>query len=80
MSTPSERLEAEIWLEESGQHLSDLQRQEFFVHIDTYYQQNPTAARGSDVLGVLRDDDAAFSGILEAVCPQVAENRVDADS
>lgn len=69
MSTPSERLEAEIWLEATGRPLSDEQRDAFFGHVDSYYRRNPTSDRGADFLGTLRDDDAAFTRILESVCP-----------
>lgn len=68
MSTPSERLEAEIWLDGTCEVLSDEQRETFFTHIDTYYRRNPTADRGTDVLRVLEDDDLAFARILAVVC------------
>lgn len=68
MSTPSERLEAEIWLDGAPVVLSDEQRETFFTRIDAYYRQNPTAHRGTDVLAVLEDDNHAFARILAAVC------------
>lgn len=70
MSTPSERLEAEIWLDGTCKDLTDEQRESFFTHVDAYYRQNPTADRGTDVLRVLEEDDRAFARILAAVCSQ----------
>lgn len=79
MSTPSERLEAEIWLDGTGRQLSDEQREAFFAHVDIYYRRNPTSDRGADLLSVLREDAAAFARILESVCPPI-ESPEDPDA
>ncbi len=80
MSTRSERLEAEIWLDGSGQELSDAQRTTFFAHVDNYYVQNPTATRRADALRALRDDHAAFGRILDVVRSSTDEDRIDISS
>lgn len=67
MSTASDRLEAEVWLETSGPDLAACQRDAFFVAVDEYYQVYPTADRGSDFLATLREDDEAFSLILNEI-------------
>jgi hypothetical protein len=67
VATPSERLEAEIWLEATSSDLSDCQREAFFRGVEEYYDVHPTAARGSDFLSVLQDDNCAFARILDAV-------------
>lgn len=77
MSTPSERLEAEIWLETRSPELSGAQRATFFAAVDEYYTAHPTAERGPDFLATLREDDGAFASILERVLrdePQRAES------
>lgn len=68
MSTPYERLEAEIWLDGTHEVLSDERREAFFTHIDTYDRRNPTADRGTDILRVLEDDSRAFARILASLC------------
>jgi hypothetical protein len=79
VGTPSERLEAEIWLDATGRQLSDEQRRTFFAHADVYYRRNPTSDRGADFLGTLREDDAAFARILESICPS-CKGPEDADA
>ncbi|WP_422115012.1 hypothetical protein [Brachybacterium sp. UNK5269] len=75
MATPSEHLEAEIWLEATRPDLSASQREAFFRAVDEYYDRYPTAARGSDFLSVLKDDNLAFARMLDAV---VADAHGDA--
>lgn len=72
MSTPSERLEAEIWLGATSPDLSACRREAFFRAVDEYYDQYPTDARGTDFLTILHDDNRAFARILDAI---VAEPR-----
>lgn len=74
MSTPSERLEAEIWLETRSPDLSDAQAAAFFAAVDEYYAAHPTAERGPDFLATLREDDGAFTRILEQVLTDDAES------
>ena len=75
MSTPSERLEAEIWLETRGpEHLSDAQAAAFSAAVDEYYAAHPTAERGPDFLATLREDDSAFTRILEQVLTDASQD------
>jgi hypothetical protein len=67
VSTPSERLEAEIWLDSTGPDLSTRQREAFFAAVNEYYQAYPTADRGTDILTTLREDDHAFALILNEI-------------
>ena len=67
MSTPSERLEAEIWLDTTDPDLPACQREGFFHAVDEYYDQHPTAERGTDFLAMLHDDNCAFAGILDVI-------------
>ena len=67
MSTPSERLEAEIWLESLNPDAPPDVREKFLASVDEYYDHYPTADRGPDFLAMLRDDDHAFAMILESI-------------
>jgi len=67
VSTPSERLEAEIWLETASPDISTEQQDAFFVAVDEYYAQYPTADRGEDFLATLREDGHAFALILAEI-------------
>ena len=70
MSTPSERLEAEIWLDSILPDLPPELRETFFVGVDEYYTRCPTADRGPDVLATLKDDNQAFALILRDSIPE----------
>lgn len=72
MSTPSERLEAQVWLEATLPDLPRHLREQFFTGVDEYYTQYPTADRGPDILATLEDDNEAFAQILRAVLPDGA--------
>ena len=76
MSTPSERLEAEIWLETTSPDLLASQRNAFFVAVDEYYDQYPTADRGTHFLDALRDDVLAFTSILDALVSEGGEGTI----
>lgn len=67
MSTPSERLEAEVWLDATDPDLPAHQRDAFFAAVDDYFVANPTADRGPHLLTTLREDNAAFEKILDTV-------------
>lgn len=67
MSTSSERLEAEVWLDSTLPELPRELREKFFAGVDEYYAQCPTADRGPDVLATLKDDNQAFALILRDV-------------
>lgn len=67
MSTPTERLEAEVWLEATDPDISVGQRGAFFAAVDDYFVENPTADRGPHFLTTLREDNAAFTKILDSV-------------
>lgn len=67
MSTPSERLEAEIWLEAHFPDVAPELKDRFFAGVDEYYSQYPTADRRPDIATILREDDEAFTLILRAV-------------
>lgn len=67
MSTPSERLEAEIWLETTNPDLSADQRDAFFAVVDEYYDQYPTADRATNVLTTLHEDDREFTRIRNEI-------------
>lgn len=67
MSTPTERLEAEVWLETTDPDISTCQRAEFFAAVDEYYTEHPTADRGPHFLTTLREDNLAFAKILDTV-------------
>lgn len=73
MGTPSERLEAEIWLGATRPDLPECQREAFFRAVDEYYDRYPTDARGTDFLTVLHDDNCAFTRILERVVAEAHE-------
>lgn len=75
MSTLSERLEAEIWLETASPDLSAAQRDAFFAAVDAYYCEHPTADRDPDALAALREDDLAFSGILREILGEPGRGR-----
>lgn len=64
MSTPGEQLEARVWLEAACPDISAQQRDEFFTAVDAYYDKHPIAARCPDTVGILREDDRAFTAIL----------------
>lgn len=70
MSTPSERLEAEIWLDSTHPDLPPELREKFFVGVDEYYTRCPTADRSPDVLATLKADNQAFALILRDVLPE----------
>ena len=70
VSTPSERLEAEVWLDAILPDLPPELREKFFVGVDEYYIQYPTADRSPDVLATLKDDNQAFALILQDVIPE----------
>lgn len=55
MSTPTERLEAEVWLEATDPDISVGQRDAFFRAVDEYFVANPTADRGPHFLTTLRE-------------------------
>lgn len=67
MSTPTERLEAEIWLDATDPELPAPQRAAFFAAVDEYYMENPTADRSPHFLTTLREDNFAFAEILDTV-------------
>lgn len=69
MSTPSERLEAAIWLESLDPDILPGAKAKFFVGVDDYYDHYPTADRGPDFLATLHEDDRAFAMILESIVP-----------
>ncbi|MGP5053273.1 hypothetical protein ACTXI9_17405 [Brachybacterium alimentarium] len=70
MSTPSERLEATIWLESTLPDVPSDVQEKFLAGVDEYYAEYPIADRGSDVLVTLKDDNEAFALILRAVLPK----------
>lgn len=70
MSTPTERLEAEIWLNATDPGISTCQREAFFTAVHEYYVVNPTADRGPHFLTTLREDNLAFARILDTVRSQ----------
>lgn len=67
MSTPTERLEAEVWLEATDPDISVGHRDAFFAAVDDYFVENPTAERGLHFLTTLREDNLAFATILDTV-------------
>lgn len=67
MSTPSERLEATVWIDSTFLDIPVGQREEFFAAADAYYDAHPVAARCPDTLGILHQDDRAFTEILRCV-------------
>ncbi|MGP5292582.1 hypothetical protein ACTXL6_21385 [Brachybacterium tyrofermentans] len=75
MSTPSERLEAEIWLEVTDPDLPEAQREAFLAAVDGYYAENPTADRSPHFLSMLREDNLAFAKILDSVRAHVPGTR-----
>ncbi|WP_394216676.1 hypothetical protein [Brachybacterium vulturis] len=77
MSEPSERLEAEVWLETTGPALSTEQREAFFRAVDQYYDQYPIADRRPDFLATLRQDDRAFAMILDDIVHGGREDSAD---
>ncbi|HEX7350905.1 hypothetical protein [Brachybacterium sp.] len=70
MSTFSERLEAEVWLESTFPDLPPELRETFFIGVDEYYAQHPIADRRPDVLTTLEDDSRAFALLLRDVLSQ----------
>lgn len=80
MSTPSERLEAEVWLDTTRPDLSADQQDAFFAAVDEYYDEHPTADRGSDFLAMLREDDRAFAHTLDAILTGEGRQSVTADT
>lgn len=70
MSTPTERLEATVWLDATCPELPPAQRAEYFALVDDYYRANPIAERGGDIMRILREDNSAFARILATVQPQ----------
>lgn len=67
MSTPSERLEAQIWLEANFPEVAPELKDRFFAGVHEYYTQYPTADRRPDIATILREDNEAFTLILRAV-------------
>lgn len=78
MSTPSERLEAEIWLEAHFPDVAPKLKDRFFAGVHEYYTQYPTADRRPDIATILREDDEAFTLILRAVL-SADDSRAPAD-
>ena len=70
MSTPSERLEATIWLESLDPDVPPELTEKFFAGVDEYYATYPIADRGPDIFAILREEDEAFARILRAVLPE----------
>ncbi|MGP5080043.1 hypothetical protein ACTXKZ_18515 [Brachybacterium alimentarium] len=79
MSTPSERLEAEIWLEANSPEVAPEAKDRFFVAVHEYYTQYPTADRRPDIAAILREDDEAFTLILRAVLSEDASRAPAAE-
>lgn len=67
MCTPSERLEAEIWIEANSSDMAPEVKERFFAGVHEYYTQYPIADRRPDVAAILREDDEAFTLILRTV-------------
>lgn len=67
MSTPSERLEATVWLESTFPDLSEEHRAEFYSAVDAYYGEHPASGRDLDPLSMIRQDDHAFAAILRSI-------------
>lgn len=80
MSTPGEQLEALVWLEAAHPDISAQQRAEFFAAVDVYYDEHPIASRGPDTIGILHEDDRAFTVILrEVLSTESFESASDPD-
>lgn len=67
MSTPSERLEATVWLDATYPDLPTEQRANFYTAVDEYYEQHPIADRCPHTLAILKQDDHAFAEILRSI-------------
>jgi len=80
LSTSSERLEAEVWLDSTLPGLAPDVRKKFFDGVDEYYAHYPTADRGPDVLAILKDDNQAFALILREVLPEGDRSATVLDS
>jgi hypothetical protein len=70
VSTPSERLEATIWLEANLPNAEPDVVEEFLAAVDEHYAEHPTASRGNHPLTTLREDQQAFARILSAILPK----------
>src|SRR5690606_2318514 len=79
VSTPSERLEAVVWLESTLPDAPPDLAPKFLASVDAYYTEHPTAERGTDILAILEDDHRAFALILRAVLSG-ADPRAAVDS
>lgn len=76
MTTPSERLEATIWLDATYPELPAEQRAAYYAAVDDYYEQCPIADRQPHALDILKQDNRAFDKILGSV---LREGQADAE-
>lgn len=67
MSTPSERLEAMIWLDATYAEIPAEQCAAFYAAVDDYYEQHPIADRQPHALDILKQDNHAFAEILRNI-------------
>ncbi|GLI30085.1 hypothetical protein BCONGLO52_09260 [Brachybacterium conglomeratum] len=67
MSTPSEQIEAEIWLEASHPHLSDALRRRFFAMVREYHLQQTPAKPTIHFLCALRQDYHEYERIFHEI-------------
>ena len=67
MSTTSERLEAEVWLDATHPDVTPAERRAFFRAVDEYYAENPTDDRSAHFLAELREDSREFGKIFAAI-------------
>lgn len=64
---PCWRREATVWLDTTSPGLPAEKREAFYVAVDQYYRQNPTAERDAHFLSALQEDHEAFTRILGEV-------------
>lgn len=67
MSTPSERLEAMVWLESTYPNIPEPLRKEYLAAVDIYYAEYPVADRGAHFLEVVKEETQAFAEILRSI-------------
>lgn len=67
MSTPSEHLEATVWLESTYPDIPPRLRTEFVTAVDAYYAEHPITGRCPDTIEILHQDDRAFTEILRVL-------------
>ncbi len=67
MSTPSEQIEVEIWLEASHPHLSGALRRRFFAMVREYHLQQTPAKPTIHFLCALRQDYHEYERIFHEI-------------